>query len=181
MSSTLDACFDNTESSKLQPDSSEKPNNVAQDRVLFGAAESDEFSKTAPIVMQAFHIHGETCSRVEAEALQLALDGSKSSEEDEEARLQAYRDMLDELEALHAEALTLESSIEELTSAQNAEDHLDAETTEPSARSQILGVISASLPVIKARIMNLSMAQELVDSALENLTMSLRMESLGIE
>lgn len=158
--------------------------------------------------MQAFHAHGETCSRVEAEALKLAMSGSKpTNEEDEEALLQKYRDMLQTLgqpvpsqhlayladtehrispETLHAEAVTLEASIVELTNANDTADEgvaaggLD-ETTEPTARSQILGIITSSLSVIRARIMNLSMAQELVDSALENLTIGLRMESLGIE
>jgi hypothetical protein len=50
-----------------------------------------------------------------------------------------------------------------------------------SPRSQIVGVIAACLPVIRARKSNLLMAQELIDSALENLSITLRMESLGLE
>lgn len=50
-----------------------------------------------------------------------------------------------------------------------------------SARAQILGVFAACLPVLRARMANLSMAQELIDSAQENFSLALRMESMGIE
>jgi len=49
-----------------------------------------------------------------------------------------------------------------------------------TAREQIISVFAACLPVLKARIANLSMAQDLVDGALENASLSLQMESLGI-
>lgn len=52
---------------------------------------------------------------------------------------------------------------------------------EPTARQQIVHVFAACLPVLTARMANLSMGQELVDSALENASLSLRMESLGID
>lgn len=48
------------------------------------------------------------------------------------------------------------------------------------ARQQVVSIFVACLPVLKARIANLSMAQDLVDSALENASLSLRMESMGI-
>ncbi|KAF8645506.1 hypothetical protein AX16_007791 [Volvariella volvacea WC 439] len=54
----------------------------------------------------------------------------------------------------------------------------DEDQTTPEL--QILGIVKASLPVLKARISNLEMAIELVDSAQENLTISYRMESLGL-
>lgn len=74
----------------------------------------------------------------------------------------------------------LERSENRFTAVDDAE-HESAQTDgEPTARQQIVSVFAACLPVIKARIANLSMAQELVDSALENATLSLRMESLGI-
>jgi hypothetical protein len=60
--------------------------------------------------MQAFHAHGEAYSRIEAEALKLALHGPESKKptgeevegsddgyDDGEAKMQVYRDMLDEL------------------------------------------------------------------------------------
>lgn len=49
-----------------------------------------------------------------------------------------------------------------------------------SPHSQIVGVFAACLPILRARIANLSLAQELVDGALENASLSLRMESMGL-
>jgi hypothetical protein len=91
-------------------------------------------------------------------------------------------------EELHAEAVNLESSILRLTSSSSpSPEAADAESNPPvdspsenTPRSQILGVFSACLPVIRARISNLSMAQDLIDGAQENLSISLRMESLGL-
>ncbi|RXW25461.1 hypothetical protein EST38_g422 [Candolleomyces aberdarensis] len=127
---------------------------------------------------------------------------AEEEEEDEDALLQVYYDMLDKLDKLHTEALELEQSIIELTKSSlsslsdpppsnKSEGHDRADNdpdNEPSTtqrkqspRSQIVGVIAACLPVIRARKSNLLMAQELIDSALENLSISLRMESLGLE
>lgn len=158
--------------------------------------------------MQMFLSHGDACTRVEAEALQLATHGA--SEPDEDAPLRVYIDMLDSLgenishpkpylhicmcisftEELHTEAVELESSILRLISppSPSPEDAgaelgvggpADVETAN-AARSQILGVFSACLPVIRARMSNLTMAQDLIDGAQENLSISLRMESLGL-
>ncbi len=49
-----------------------------------------------------------------------------------------------------------------------------------AAHSELKRVFSACLPVLRARIANLTMAQDLIDSAQENLSISLRMENLGI-
>jgi hypothetical protein len=65
------------------------------------------------------------------------------------------------------------------TSVDDTEEFVES-SAEPTARQQIVIVFAACLPVIRARIANLSMAQELIDSALENVSLSLRMESLGI-
>ena len=48
------------------------------------------------------------------------------------------------------------------------------------ARQQIVSVFVACLHVLEARIANLSLAQDLVDGALLNASLSLRMESMGI-
>lgn len=60
---------------------------------------------------------------------------------------------------------------------ETAEHYTDPES---EAHAQILGVFKACLPVLRARITNLSMAQELVDGAREKTSISLRMESLGL-
>ncbi|TEB30102.1 hypothetical protein FA13DRAFT_567849 [Coprinellus micaceus] len=221
MSSTLDACFQNdAPQPPNQPSTRDESGSggdeagpstsqaLPTEKLKFVDEESDKFAKTAPAVMQAFHAHGEAYSRIEAGALKLALHGPESKNptgedvegsddgyDDGEAKMQVYRDMLDELEKLHTQALALESSLVELTesfseskptSVPGDEEEADAgepskQPEEPSAKSQILSLIAASLPVLRARIMNISMAQELVDSALENVSIGLRMESLGIE
>ena len=66
------------------------------------------------------------------------------------------------------------------TSVDDTENESAESNAEPTARQQIVIVFAACLPVIRARIANLSMAQELIDIALENVSLSLRMESLGI-
>ena len=77
-----------------------------------------------------------------------------------------------------------ESSTDESTDHDRGDKDGAGETSttqKQSPRSQIVGVIAACLPVIRARKSNLLMAQELIDSALENLSITLRMESLGLE
>lgn len=50
-----------------------------------------------------------------------------------------------------------------------------------AAHSELKRVFAACLPVLRARMANLDMALELIDSAQENLSISLRMENLGID
>jgi hypothetical protein len=74
-------------------------------------------------------------------------------------------------ETLMTEATNLEFSINQLHPA----DPLEADE-----HSLVLSVFSSCLPVIRARISNLSMAQELVQSSKENIALGLQMESLGL-
>lgn len=166
-----------------------------------------QFAKEAPAIMQSFTSFGEVCERVEAEALQLAM--SSPSIESEEP-LHAFSAMMDKLEKLQKQGSQLESSIMRLTEQSSAfsnslpsvkSETLLAETnatvgegetqdagkiqqlTEDAnwGRDQLIGVFAACLPVLRARVANLSMAQELIDSAQENFSLALRMESMGIE
>ena len=139
--------------------------------------------------MQLFHSHGMSCDRIETEALKLSAHEPSNPNEDEP--LKVYNDMLESLgrfciilqnrsqnrtnitEALQKEARNLESLIIKLTNTPN-EDETSV------VHSQIAGVFAACLPILHARIANLSLAQELVDSILENTSLSLRMESMGI-
>jgi hypothetical protein len=145
----------------------------------------------------------EVSERVEAEALQLAT--STPSLESEEP-LNVYKDMMDKLGELLQQAEDIQSAIQRLTTTMTvSEDEIQSSSSslaqtdgdhdtdgepeqkrEPgqetdSARTQILGVFQACLPVLGARIANLSMAQELIDSAQENFSLALRMEDMGIE
>jgi hypothetical protein len=137
--------------------------------------------------MQLFHSHGISCDRIETEALKLSAHEPSNPNKDEP--LKFYNDMLESLgrssililqyiaqnrtnitEALQKEARNLESLIIKLTNTPNVDD----------VDSQVAGVFAACLPILQARIANLSLAQELVDSVLENASLSLRMESMGL-
>ncbi|KNZ78606.1 hypothetical protein J132_11047 [Termitomyces sp. J132] len=214
MTSTLDACFKSAEqTAKAHLETraqqiTESESELADQKTRFQAeraaelfdALSTDAVETAPRIMQAFLAHGEACERVEAEALQLALNPVKTStgedEEDEDwdAPLRVFAKMLDTLDQLEAEALELETSIVKLTTSLEpplsdsgvSKDMMHDKTaelnadTESGAQAQILGVFKACIPVLRARIANLAMAQELVDGARENTSISLRMESLGL-
>jgi len=118
--------------------------------------------------MQLFHSHGISCDRIETEALKISAHRPSDPNKDEP--LKVYNDMLDSLEALQKEARNLESLIIKLTKMDDTS----------AAHSQVVGVFAACLPILHARISNLSLAQELVDSVLENASLSLRMESMGL-
>lgn len=85
------------------------------------------------------------------------------------------------IEELRNEATSLQDSIIKLTESLPSDD-----TTKPTsgdaseAHSQVSNVFASCLPVIRARIANLSLAQDLIDTALENMSLSLRMESMGL-
>ena len=149
-----------------------------------------QFAKEAPAVMQLFHSHGISCDRIETEALKLSSHEPSNPNKDEPLKL--YNDMLESLgrssirilqyivkngtnitEALQKEARNIESLIVKLTNTPNVD-----ETS--VVHSQVAGVFAACLPILQARIANLSLAQELVDSVLENASLSLRMESMGL-
>lgn len=141
--------------------------------------------------MQSFTTFGEICETIEAETLQLAM--ATPNLESEEP-LQVYNAMMDRLNDLQEQASELESSILSLTESNITSPVLVVspevgviknEKTKKedtnSAREQIIGVFVACLPVLRARKANLTMAQELIDSAQENLSLALRMESMGID
>lgn len=138
--------------------------------------------------MQSFTTFGEICETIEAETLQLAM--ATPNLESEEP-LQVYNAMMDRLNDLQEQASELEYSILSLTESNITSPVLvvspevgviknEKEDTN-SAREQIIGVFVACLPVLRARKANLTMAQELIDSAQENLSLALRMESMGID
>ncbi|KAJ3974062.1 hypothetical protein EV361DRAFT_896378 [Lentinula raphanica] len=49
-----------------------------------------------------------------------------------------------------------------------------------AARSQIAPVFQACLPIIRARVQNITMAQQLVEGAKQNLSMTVHLQSLGL-
>lgn len=202
MSSTLDACFKgaeaaatnelDTRANELAAEESEiadQRDRLEAERAIdfFDELGSDIFAKDAPAIMQLFHSHGDSCTKIENEALELANHPDPADENP----LKAYNDMLHDLEKLQNEAAELQNAILKLSEGSsvvgvpeggtdgNSETVLNPDE-ESSARSQVSGIFAACLPVLRARIANLSMAQDLVDSALENVSLTLRMESMGI-
>lgn len=143
--------------------------------------------------MQSFTTFGEICETIETETLQLAMTTPNLESEEP---LQVYNAMMDRLNDLQEQASELESSILSLTESNitspvlvvspevgaiKIENEKTKKEDTNSAREQIIGVFVACLPVLRARKANLTMAQELIDSAQENLSLALRMESMGID
>ncbi|KAF9478392.1 hypothetical protein BDN70DRAFT_879996 [Pholiota conissans] len=233
MTSTLDACFKGAEAaatndletrtkelSEEESELAEQRDRLEAERALdfFEELGTGSFAKEAPEIMQLFHTHGDSCARVETEALKLASRNGPDPEDEEP--LKVYNDMLQVLEELHNEATKLHASISKLTEvpppqlpqaqalpatvtehAQSTtkagepagpESETAPNTDAPSAlnttttaetsaaHSQVSSVFASCLPVLRARIANLTMAQELIDTALENVALGLRMESMGI-
>ena len=95
------------------------------------------------------------------------------------------------LEQLREKASMLESTISRLAGQSGKEqtptaivfDEDGDKPTNPkhAAHSELKRVFAACLPVLRARIANLTMAQDLIDNAQENISISLRMENLGID
>jgi len=175
MTETLDACFNiSTDTNNDQ---------------LLGTM-SDDMIAEAPRVIQIFLSHGDACTKIEASALDLVANGPNAGEEDEP--LKAYTNMLDDLGQLQEKASMLESTIIRLADAAPSQDEKEQTGVESdkdgdkpphpkqAAHSELKRVFAACLPVLRARIANLTMAQDLIDSAQENLSISLRMEDLGI-
>ncbi|PPR04657.1 hypothetical protein CVT24_011875 [Panaeolus cyanescens] len=190
-------------SSETELDAKEKELNVLEaqttdqrDRVnaeraieFYDELGSERFAKEAPAVMKRFHSHGESCTRIETQALKLANSGPSDTEGDEP--LKPYHDILDTLaETLQKEAVDIQDAINHLTAsteASNSKKNVDDEETTPGSvedlswgQSQVTGVFSSCLPILQARISNLSMAQALMDSALENASLAIRLESMGL-
>ncbi|KAF8165678.1 hypothetical protein B0H34DRAFT_690015 [Crassisporium funariophilum] len=200
MSSTLDACFKNAEAAAIndletrakelsaeESEISDQRDRLEAERAIgiYEELGTDKFAKEAPAIMQLFHSHGDSCARVETDAIKLANQGPPNPDLDEP--LKVYNDMLDVLEELQKEASNLQNSITKLTSTSttpatdDSKNHdLTAAEEASSAQSQIIGVFAACLPILRARVANLSMAQDLIDSALENVSLGLRMESMGL-
>lgn len=83
--------------------------------------------------------------------------------------------------SLLEEAHSLKTSILELTRPLDLASTLQEKDSTGTPRSQILPMFSACLPVLRARVDNLTVAQQLVEGAKENYAMSLQMEILGLD
>jgi hypothetical protein len=133
--------------------------------------------------MQTFLRHGDAYTQVTADAIRLSAQ--KINYQSYQSPIQTYDHILTKLGALqtmdpglasvdhftdnlHVEATLLVQSIAQLQSG------------DPELSSVVLRVFSACLPILEARIDNLSCAHELVQSTKENMALELEMESLRI-
>ncbi|KAJ7167688.1 hypothetical protein C8R46DRAFT_1350650 [Mycena filopes] len=189
MTSTLEACFKSAEStaekdleerakeiSGEESDISDQRARLEAERKIefYEELATDKFATAAPSIMQRFLAHEDACTQLEAEALQLAMSQATLAE-DEYSPMRPYNAMLDRLERLQREQRELHASIVALTQEDDSGEEGDEQ---PSARSQMIHVFSACLPILEARGANLQMAYELLEGAKENLAMSLHIESL---
>ncbi|KAF7352341.1 hypothetical protein MVEN_01197800 [Mycena venus] len=197
MTSTLEACFKSAETAAekdltaREAELAEEESDLVDQRARLEAERkiefyeelsTDKFATAAPSIMQAFLAHGDACTLLEAEALQLATSPNASSEDDYYSPMRPYNTLLERLEEKQREQRELHASIVALT--QDGSDdggaEEDADPEQPSARAQIMHVFSACLPVLQARAANLQMAHELLEGAKENLAMSIHLESLEV-
>ncbi|KAJ7579935.1 hypothetical protein C8J56DRAFT_284163 [Mycena floridula] len=189
MSSTLDACFKTAESSaqneletkekeleKEEVELSDQRTRLDAERAISFFDEL-KFAKDAPDIMQAFLSHGDACTEMESTALDLATrDPDVEAAETSESPMQVYNDALDHLDALLAQAQELKTAIQMLTEEPKPDEQTESQTIE--SQSQIIPVFAACLPVLSARVGNLTMAQQLLEGAKENFAMTLQLESL---
>ncbi|KAJ7248527.1 hypothetical protein C8J57DRAFT_1189777 [Mycena rebaudengoi] len=198
MSSTLEACFQSAETAAEKDlttrakELAEEESDISDQRVrleaeraveFYDELSTDKFATEAPSIMQAFLLHGDASTTLEAEALQLATSPQGPAEADYYSPMRPYNAILDKLgeltwlkENLQREECELSAAIIQLTQADDGIP--DESATESSARFQLNHVFAACLPVLRARAANLKMAHELLEGAKENLAMSLHLESL---
>jgi len=177
MTATLEECFGSSK------DSNDDDNHITI------SDHTTDFLASAPRILHTFSLHGEACTKTEAEVLRLVSNAPVPQDEDEP--LKVYTDILDDLERLLKRASLLEQSISRLAGIVNGKLDTDGDVSGKNAdelaspnlaaRLELQRVFAACLPVLRARKANLTMAQDLIDSAQENLSISLKMEYLGIE
>ncbi|KAJ7771069.1 hypothetical protein DFH07DRAFT_734932 [Mycena maculata] len=192
MTSTLDACFKTAESAAEQniaartKEVAEEESDLSDQRVRLDAERhvefyqelsTDKFATTAPSIMQAFLSHGEACTVLESESLQLATI-QRVPAEDDYSPMRPYNAILDRLGESFRQNAQLHASIVALTQEDGSVDSMEEDIEQPSARSQMIHVFSACLPILQGRATNLQMAHELLEGAKENLAMTLHLESL---
>ncbi|KAJ7682238.1 hypothetical protein DFH06DRAFT_972208 [Mycena polygramma] len=211
MTSTLEACFKSSETAAeanlaaRSAELSEEESDISDQRARLEAERNvefyeelshDKFATAAPSIMQAFLSHGDACTLLEAEVLQLATSQRTPVEDDHHSPMRPYNALLDQLgkfssssnfpklksaeEEKQREHIDLHASIVRLTQEDDGTSTSEENTDQPSARAQMIGVFSACLPVLQARAANLQMAHELLEGAKENLAMSIHLESLEL-
>ncbi|KAJ7755900.1 hypothetical protein B0H16DRAFT_1662690 [Mycena metata] len=137
MTTTLEACFKTAESTaeanleEREKELAEEESDISEQRVRLEAERSiefyeelgtDKFATAAPSIMQGFLAHGDACTQLESEALQLAMTPPTLAE-DEYSPMRPYNAMLDRLGSIQAEE----------------------DVDQPSARAQMIHARAANL------------------------------------
>ncbi|KAJ6521113.1 hypothetical protein B0H19DRAFT_83933 [Mycena capillaripes] len=194
MTSTLEACFKTAETAAEKDlatraaELAEEESDIADQRARLEAERNvefyeelstDKFATAAPTIMQAFLSHGDACTLLEGEALQLATSNAPA-EDGYYSPMRPYNALLDKLEEKQREQRELHASIVALTEEDDSANPVEEDLDQPSARAQMIQMFAACLPVLQARAANLQMAHELLEGAKENLAMSIHLESLEL-
>ncbi|KAG7447654.1 uncharacterized protein BT62DRAFT_930680 [Guyanagaster necrorhizus] len=192
MSSTLDACFKGAEAAAkkdLEAKAKEleaEEANISDERIRFEAERliefynelaSDKFAKEAPIIMQKFLSHGDSCTECESEALRISSQDFDLDYTEGPSPLTILNSMLEKLDRLQDEAIELKTRISDLDPPGN--DGENEEST--AARAQIIPLFSACLPVLRARTANLAVAQQLIEGVKENYSVTLHLKMLEMD
>ncbi|KAK0447791.1 hypothetical protein EV421DRAFT_161761 [Armillaria borealis] len=192
MTSTLDACFKDAEATAkrdLETKAKEleaEEANISDERIRFEAERliefydelaSDKFAKEAPTIMQLFLSHGDSCTECESEALKIASQDFDLDYASGPSPLTIFNSMMDKLDRLQDEAIELKTRISDLDPPGNDEENKES----TAARTQIIPLFKACLPVLRARTANLAMAQQLIEGAKENYSMALHLKMLEMD
>ncbi|PBK67036.1 hypothetical protein ARMSODRAFT_858689, partial [Armillaria solidipes] len=192
MTSTLDACFKDAEATAkrdLETKAKEleaEEANISDERIRFEAERliefydelaSDKFAKEAPTIMQHFLSHGDSCTECESEALKIASQDFDLDYTPGPSPLTIFNSMMDKLDRLQDEAIELKTRISDLDPPGNDEENKES----TAARTQIIPLFKACLPVLRARTANLAMAQQLIEGAKENYSMALHLKMLEMD
>ncbi|KAK0230267.1 hypothetical protein IW262DRAFT_1453172 [Armillaria fumosa] len=194
MTSTLDACFKEAEATAkrdLETKTKEleaEEANISDERIRFEAERliefydelaSDKFAKEAPTIMQNFLSHGDSCTECESEALKIASQDFDLDYTSGPSPLTIFNSMMDKLgmSSILDEAIELKTRISDLDPPGNDEENKES----TAARTQIIPLFKACLPVLRARTANLAMAQQLIEGAKENYSMALHLKMLEMD
>ncbi|KAF9035044.1 hypothetical protein BDZ89DRAFT_1036335 [Hymenopellis radicata] len=193
MTSTLDACFKETESESTIEDSVHTESEVEEEEILEHRVpleteppvhfQDDErptqFTKDAPKIMQAFLTHGNNCSAAESEALKVATKEFDGNDDDDHP-MDMFNIMLDRLDYLLQETQFLQTAITTLISI-DPYASFEGSSEATVARATIVPLFGSCLPALRGRTANLSLAQQLVEGAKEKFAMDIHLASLEFD
>ncbi|KAF8915158.1 hypothetical protein CPB85DRAFT_1433073 [Mucidula mucida] len=191
MTSTLDACFKETESESTTDESTRTESDgaeVEEEGILNQHApvetepsvqfKDDEFTKDAPKVMQAFLTHGDNCSVAESEALKVATKEFDVNNDDDHP-MDMFNIMLDRLDGLLQETRFLQHAITQLISI-DPYASFEGSSEATVARATIVPLFGSCYLLFGAE-RRIVFAQQLVEGAKEKFAMDIHLASLEFD